>query len=385
MNNDYSVLQSHGLTDEDVETQECTEIACEHCGEDVDREDAYFVREALYCDECVSSCIGCGDSVVTAESIVTHGGDVIGDCCRDDYSECEHCSCVVHYEEIGFVNDETPYCQECLSYHCVYCDECEQWHNGQVCGSAYINDYNFRVPLEFRRGRKESSGLKDYFGLEVEVEADNDLAEDVDALDYLFCKEDGSVPAGFEIVSQPGTLAFWQESRPELESLLENLINRGARSYKTSTCGMHIHINKKAFKSALHIFKFQALIYNNPAFTLFFSRRKAEHLENWASLTKESTNDLVKKAKGEGDTYERYIAVNLPNAVKTVEVRMFRGTLSVDGIYRNLEYCAALLAWSEKASIAACNGMASFLKYVSDNRKLYGTLYSFLKLQNRVR
>ena len=107
----------------------------------------------------------------------------------------------------------------------------------------------------------------------------------------------------------------------------------GYRSHQTSTCGLHIHVNRDAFGSA---YEEQEAVIGRIVFfvekhwneIVKFSRRTSENLNRWAAryaTISATTEETYKKAK---DRYMgRCVAVNLENA-NTVEFRLFRGTLN---------------------------------------------------------
>ncbi len=60
--------------------------------------------------------------------------------------------------------------------------------------------------------------------------------------------------------------------------------------------------------------------------------------------------------------YQRYVAVNLKNA-KTVEIRLFKGTLNCESFRMNLEFCEALLGFCNSIEVSKCN-IVEFQKYL---------------------
>ena len=79
----------------------------------------------------------------------------------------------------------------------------------------------------------------------ISVHADEllDIAHSNDQ--HIYIKSDGSLDDGMEIVSHPMSLNYhqnfcWQE-------IMSKAVALGYRSHQTSTCGLHIHVNRTAF------------------------------------------------------------------------------------------------------------------------------------------
>ncbi len=64
--------------------------------------------------------------------------------------------------------------------------------------------------------------------------------------EHLYCKHDGSIDEGFELVSYPMTLDYHIATMPWLD-ILTMAQRLGYLSYQTSTCGLHIHVNRNSF------------------------------------------------------------------------------------------------------------------------------------------
>lgn len=78
----------------------------------------------------------------------------------------------------------------------------------------------------------------------------------------VMCKNDGSIsPEGFETVSIPATLDFWQESN--LSSTLDSMrvSPYNMRSFEHSKCGFHVHVSRSAL-SVLDLQKLERFVHN---------------------------------------------------------------------------------------------------------------------------
>ena len=62
----------------------------------------------------------------------------------------------------------------------------------------------------------------------------------------LYCKHDGSLDDGFELVTHPMSLSYHRTEMP-WEALLREAVRMGHLSHQSGTCGLHIHVSREAF------------------------------------------------------------------------------------------------------------------------------------------
>jgi len=144
----------------------------------------------------------------------------------------------------------------------------------------------------------------------------------------------------------------------------------GCRSYKTSTCGLHIHTPKSAW-TALALYKAMEFFRRNVDLITLIACRDGG---NWASI--ESDHHEIKyrcKSKTGG---ARYRAINLTNSA-TVEFRIFRGTLAPEGIFRCLEFVDCFWRFCNAAGLSELTPGA-FLVFLARNRRQYPNLAQFI-------
>lgn len=282
---------------------------------------------------------------------------------------------------------------------------------------ARVQQYSYRPAPVYRRGvnEGESSNLL-HFGFELEVEFgkkrahlteeektlvssedesffNNDIEKIVDG-DFMYCKHDGSLGYGFEIVTHPFTWEWWRQNRDgKIKDTLEMLRSRGYISHDSGRCGLHVHMSKVAFQKGklygpdgrvkyegnTHLMRFCAMIYKNPKFMVWLSRRdKADPQYAKISSWKEGRagNDLLKRVAmtGQGPGHgNKYEAVNtMPT--HTNEVRIFRGTLNFKSFCSSIELCHALWAYSAVPTNPILDGdnqspIMGFVKWV--HKSLY--------------
>lgn len=321
-----------------------------------------------YCSSCCDECLSCGDSILPRRRLC--------DGCEDTHFICDYCEQAFSRDDAVSNTYGTLLCVECLHENHTYCRRCGGWErNGERCSPGWMYAYGEGPEVRFLRGATEPRQHdRLYFGWELEVEREgNDLPEPPD---FAWGSNDGSLDDGVEYISHPMSWAWVKEHGAEVEGLLRDIARAGGESYNTDTCGMHVHLSKRAFTS-LHLYKFMKLIYENPVLTLAVSQRMPEKLEAWAGLTKENPQELIGKALRKWGPAGRYVAVNLENA-PTVEVRIFRGTLKWESFRKNLEFCHAAWAFSQAESLERMHSKL-FVSWVGAEAKEYPNLNKFLQ------
>ena len=134
-----------------------------------------------------------------------------------------------------------------------------------------------------------------YFGVELEIDGageDSYNAEQVLKLanrgdEYIYCKHDGSLDEGFEIVTHPMTLDFQERSMPWLD-LVRKAVSMGYTSHQANTCGLHVHVSRTAFgdyedQQDAVIARILYFFEKHWEELLKFSRRTENQLQRWAA------------------------------------------------------------------------------------------------------
>lgn len=223
-----------------------------------------------------------------------------------------------------------------------------------------INRYSYKPEPRFGYKNDRESRENLTFGVELECEPRRDGAPKMDAdelsdrIDEIpggrtYCKSDGSLSNGVEIVSHPGTLAHhmyvmhWRQIQRTCEKA-------GFRSHDAANSGLHVHVGRAQLGSTDAerddvTRKVQVLFALYAAELTRFSRRRRSCLEQWAPIDRlgvtpddvrrvSSGAQLASWASAHVPAYrsnhnDRYTAVNVTNTA-TVEIRIFRGTLKRD-------------------------------------------------------
>lgn len=329
------------------------------------------------------------------------GNDVWDQTAEDRWDEsCEPCDDPHCYDCNNGNACDDPHCGECGNY-CDGCSDCDPDNyygsSRYLCRDVWpvtIHSYGHKpnpvfwsvggfnaTRLQGRYGKRHA-----FLGCEIEVEVSHDrINRDTayndlyraftsypDIADRIYCKSDGSLEDGVELVSHPMTLGAWSELHQEGElNFYRDLYRAGMGSMQS--CGMHIHLNKSAFRSPSHLARFAHLILGNP----IPMQALAGRVENcYASFQKFQVCQTIKSG-----TYGNRGAVNLGND-QTVEVRMFASTLRPRRIMANLELCHSMMEYTRHRIMDQKTGkpihdhlaFASFAEWVKANRSTYPNL-----------
>lgn len=339
---------------------------CDYCGCVLDEYDGTWVGEDLLCQDCVDDqCITCDhcEEIIWTEDCVTDDSTYLCQECFDNYyRRCESCNRIIHDDCTCWQNN-LPYCESCFD---DFEDEIEEYSYKPepiFYGNSYLY---FGVELEVDNGGKDGENARTL----------KDIANVYN--EHIYIKSDGSIDDGFEIVSHPMTLAYHMNTM-DWESILHEAVEMDYKSHDTSTCGLHIHVNRDAFggnqaeqeKAICKILFFVEKHWNE---IFRFSRRTESNMNRWSCRLgmEKSGKEILDKAK---DCGNRYVAVNLRN-YSTVEFRLFRGTLRYNTFIATLqlvsEICRVALTMSEEE----IDGM-SWSEFVRSVR--YTELIQYLK------
>jgi hypothetical protein len=213
-----------------------------------------------------------------------------------------------------------------------------------------------------------------YLGVEVETEAsEDDSLSDIAKIihekhsDEILMKEDGSLDHGIELVTGRYSLDAHKQLWP---NLCETVLNTGLRSWRHGSTGLHVHMSRKFF-TPLDIGKLLVFVNSDNAAIRKNIRRIAGRPANhYCKIEKKKITDVYHDE-------ERYEAVNLTND-KTIEIRIFKGTLNASHVLANIEFCHAMAYWVKNTSTQDIESWHSFWSYVLKHKKEYKQLIEFL-------
>ena len=103
----------------------------------------------------------------------------------------------------------------------------------------------------------------------------------------LYCKHNGSLDDGFELVTHPMSLSYHRTEMP-WEALLREAVRMGYLSHQSGTCGLHIHVSREAFgdtyaNQEAAIARVLYFFEKHWEELLKFSRRTQRQLDRWAA------------------------------------------------------------------------------------------------------
>lgn len=127
----------------------------------------------------------------------------------------------------------------------------------------------------------------------------------------IMCKNDGSIsPEGFETVSVPATLDFWQESNLSSSFDSMRVAPHNMRSFEHEACGFHVHVSRSAL-SVLDLQKLERFIHNpeNKNFIVSVAGRGAGQYQKYIP-------DLFSNRKKWYDTDRSFYSARLRQVVE---------------------------------------------------------------------
>lgn len=394
LDDDREAIQFDGEWYCDEDCLDAVSKVCDHCGEREYIGNMTVVNGEYICEDCIDCyyffCPACE----------RYHESMYGNWCeseseyicvfcldsRNGYFRCSRCGDVHSTDdmyEVYWDNEESSgWCPSCVDYYASYCEECERYFNNsrvtveegrcefceppaQHCENIEdwkaphgVRQYSYKPDPCFcmTKEQKETCDQSDliYLGFELEMEDHEHYGSNVDddadylngALGYTYCKHDGSINNGLELVSHPATLEYMMENKSLFVEALGAMRDRGYTSHDNGHCGLHFHVsiapmlerNEHAVSCLLKIMD------EHWDDLVTFSRRTESQLEEWAQryYTKgQKPKDLHKNAK-EHNKHDRYMAINLRNT-HTVEIRMFRGTLNVETFFATAQMVQRLV------------------------------------------
>lgn len=317
---------------------------------------------------------------------VVQGQQMCAVCCI----QCERCEQFAPRYERGNVyvtrrGMVAQWCCNCTDDHAWACDDCGDQYSDNVSGGDHygltlcVSCYNLRIEREQEEAATVIGGYHNserraqticlssewtrrhghrYLGVELEVERADDSNETSNAIAaalldaanvsnarLLWAEHDGSLSDGFELITQPMGL----DAQRELWArVLSSRAVRELRSHDTTTCGLHVHVSRTGL-TRLQIAK--VVVFLNDPRNENFVRAIARRYGN-------SYCKIKRVRMGSAPlSYDRYEMLNL-TSLRTIEFRLFRGTLRTTTVLACVEFAHALLEWARVASCEAITWQA---------------------------
>ena len=356
---------------------------CHHCGAETN-DPAAWVRAICtynselgwFCPACaramrdlnkLARCESCGLLFVAdTGGNISNSGCLCNRCINDGLGYCAECGCLT--DDL----DESDLCVDCRDSQIT--DDCQEDDEEYNEDRRWIHEYGFTPgSLSFHRYATEDSKTDPYLGFELEVDSPdgthpdiNRLARGVTCPDISWCKHDGSLGRGFEMVSHPMTLG--KHKVMSWPWRVRHLIYGGVRSYECSTCSMHVHVNREFLRRG-QWFLLDDWLSDNMDFVVKVAQR---HSTQYAKFHSDMTDETFSSTRAGS---HRYAAINFENA-NTIEFRIFRGTLRAYILFKNLEFVDALVRFF-KFEREHC--LPSFLEFCAQQPARYAELLEFFK------
>ncbi len=379
-----------------------TIVYCSNCGQRIDLEDGNYeeVDGNIYCLDCYTLCDKCGDVIIDNDYVI-YDDEIYCKSCADTYLiVCDACGEYTRGGDLIYIYDINAHvCSDCVeSENYFYCVNCATYYSEDsygcdgMCTSCYneahendededcdgsLNSYSYKPSPNFYRSVDDPSNL--YFGWENELEYSSnrdalDILEDSPLDRVLYYKRDSTIDHGFETVSHPGTLLFWQQQEENLKKAFHQL--RGEANATTHEgVGLHVHVSRKGM-SAIHKIRLFAFINSNPGQIEILAGRPAT---SWAKMKKISKGNL----RADLCDPDRYQALNWLNS-STVEYRFFKAVTTADRLLSAIEFChASYIFTKSQISIATIlhqsnQSWSLFVDFVSANVKKYPHLLPWI-------
>ena len=308
---------------------------CSICGNEIPEGECTTFHDQPLCPSCLQAhtviCQYCSQRVWNEDVHYDEGQAVCPDCFDDHFLTCESCGRSIHENEAHYIDGDEDY---------PYCTRC---YEARVEREA-IHDYCYKPePIFCGQGPR-------YFGVELEIDGAGESRSNAQELleifneeyPFAYCKHDGSLEDGLEIVTHPLSLEVHLKRAP-WKALMAHAVYLGYTSHQAGTCGLHVHVSRRAFgetereqdRAIARILYFFEKHWEE---LLKFSRRTQAQLNRWASRYgyKDQPQEILDHAK-KGCHAGRYTCVNLTND-DTIEFRIFRGTLKYNTLIATLQH-----------------------------------------------
>ena len=374
---------------------------CDNCG---DIKSSTGMENSKYCKSCYKAfykCAVCGDKHPHIESYRVDG-KAVRMCrgCFNKLHKCDMCGNATHnhtkiegkfrtykvckpcYENNKHLKEckmclnlteinEDGICYACESIYvnnkCGYCGATKDFDNRcRSCGGANIYNYSTKPHLHFNMIGEEIGEL--FFGIENEMtfQSEEDQRKSLKELyksydpTVLLAKSDGSIRGpGYELVTQPMTFKYFNNL---------NIAPWFNRSVKSSSCGLHVHMDRASFLSEVHLYKMINFIHNH---TKLCNKVAGRDYNDYNRRIPGKPSQHTKKGSG-----SRYCRVNTSGR-STVEIRMFAGCTTEFEMRYRVEFLHALWKFTRDIGIKDSN-KDKFLLFLKEEQKVYHNLCRFL-------
>jgi hypothetical protein len=311
-------------------------------------------------------CEDCGFIEIDSNFNNAYDGDrMVCNSCFEEYYYHDHTGQYVHQDDENYSSDDDD--------------------NDSIIGEYHSSSDNLgKIPSLFDKRKSQI-----FLGLELEIEVNEDYSRSDKAemilsnigtyIDdknnrYTYClaEDDGSLNYGFELVTGYTGLDVHEKQLAYFKKPI-----RGLRSHDTSTCGLHIHIDKRHV-TLNHATKMILFMNDsgNQKLIKTIARRSSNRF--CKVLNKKADYSWLKSAKRSHDPLcnlneDRYECLNFQND-KTIEFRLFKGTLKFESIMACLEFTYATWFFCKDNGYQDLNS-DNFIKFICNPQNRSDTKY----------
>jgi hypothetical protein len=336
------------------------------------------IREYLSCTLSAFECTSCDRMCSENDSRFVDGGStmICSSCCDDSYTWSDYEDRYIHNDDVRealdedghtvFVSDSNPdFHFDARLDQYVHEDYMSDDDEDDDDSGSVINGYHSSRSLVRLQHDVWTAKHMRFIGVELEVEcgdesrsacasAVNDVVNKEGRM--MFFENDGSLSHGFEMITQPMSLPAHREL---FKFLTQPGLTKGMRSHATSTCGLHVHVSRSGL-TPLQIQKIVAFV-NSPDNEWFIRALARRYSTGYCNIKEK------KIGNGIHTSFDRYEAVNLTNS-KTIEFRIFRGSLKYEAVIAAIEFCHAVIEFCRPA-VTSVNQLSagSFLTFCATN------------------
>lgn len=309
-------------------------------------------------------CEHCGVRFLTDDMSTTWDDGYVCENCRlDHYSHSEYRDTFIPSDNAVDALDQrgrpVVIHEDDDAFH--WCDERDTYVHDDYeppAPPSIIREYHYSKPYFVARDDAWSRQHNRLLGAELEVEcyscesrvAADRIHQHVNGGTFgqsLFFERDGSLVNGFEMITQPMSLPALRDvfgflNRPELVE--------GLRSHRTTTCGLHVHVNRSGL-SNLTIARANVFV-NDPQNDAFITAIARRYNARFCLVSE-------KNLETGHVSQDRYEAINLTGRT-TIEFRLFKGSLKYEAVVAAIEFSHALLEFCARnqTGAAALNARA---------------------------
>jgi hypothetical protein len=322
---------------------------------------------------------------------------------------CEDCSDYFHWDD-GRPTYDGDYrvCDSCIEENYTYSDRRDTYITNSDYEDEEEDEPEFEHIGSYHSSKRNLGHIPSSYdmrsprvllGMELEIEVNDSYDKDTraglllegmsdykdeDGIRHTYClmEEDGSLTNGFEMVTAYTGLDVHKAQ-------LQYFKNKtaGLTSHNTSTCGLHVHVCKSSM-TTLHGAKL-VLFINDPAniklvgdiarrtdasYSQIKNKKDDKH---WLKDSVHSSKDRDEQLRRMNS--DRYEALNFKNE-KTIEFRLFKGTLKYETMIACLEFSFACWHFTASASASELT-TGKFLEFICmpEHRKDTRFLRAYLK------